>query len=47
MDTLREWLDLYDEARFVASIHSDESKLKEEYTQTKNHSNMGGVNNGS
>lgn len=34
LDTLREWLYMYDEARYVASIHSDEPKLREEYTQT-------------
>ena len=34
LDTLREWLYMYDEARFVASIHGDEPKLKEEYAQT-------------
>ena len=34
LDTLHEWLYMYDEARFVASIHSDEPKLKEEYVQT-------------
>lgn len=34
LDTLREWLYLYDEARFDASIHSDEPELKEEYAKT-------------
>lgn len=34
LDTLREWLYMYDEARFVASIHSDEPELKEEYAKT-------------
>lgn len=34
LDTLREWLYMYDEARYVASIHSDELELKEEYAQT-------------
>ena len=34
LDTLREWFYMYDEARYVASIHSDEPKLKEEYAQT-------------
>lgn len=29
LDTLREWLYMYDEARYVASLSSDESELKE------------------
>ena len=30
LDTLRAWLDMYDEARYVAAINSDEEELKAE-----------------
>jgi hypothetical protein len=45
LDTLREWLYMYDEARYVASIHSDEPKLIEEYAQTMESFKHGWGNN--
>lgn len=33
LDTLREWLSMYDEARFVASINSKEPELKEYHSK--------------
>lgn len=35
LDTLNEWLKMYDEARFVASMNSDEEDLKKEYSEFK------------
>jgi len=29
LDTLREWYSMYEEARYVASLNSDEKELKE------------------
>jgi len=29
LDTLREWFSMYEEARYVASLNSDEEELKE------------------
>ena len=34
LDTLRVWLDMYDEARYVASIDSNEEELKIERSNT-------------
>ncbi|MBQ6194753.1 MAG: hypothetical protein IJK43_10105 [Prevotella sp.] len=34
LDTLRVWLDMYDEARYVASIDSNEEELKIERANT-------------
>lgn len=30
LDTLRAWMDMYDEARYVAAMDSDEEELKAE-----------------
>ena len=30
LDTLRAWMDMYDEARYVAAMDSDEEELKTE-----------------
>ena len=35
MDTLSAWMDMYDEARFVASMDSDEEELKAEHAEAK------------
>ena len=37
LDTLRAWMDMYDEARFVAAIDSDEEELKAERTEMDNY----------
>lgn len=34
LDTLRAWMDMYDEARFVAAMDSDEEELKAERAET-------------
>ena len=34
LDTLKSWFDMYDEARYVASINSEEPELREEYAKT-------------
>lgn len=33
-DTLKSWFDMYDEARYVASIDSKEPELREEHAKT-------------
>ena len=35
LDTLSAWMDMYDEARFVASMYSDEEELKAEHAEAK------------
>ena len=35
LDTLRAWMAMYDEARFVAAMDSEEEKLKAERAETK------------
>ena len=35
MDTLCAWLDMYDEARFVAAMDSEEEELKAERAETR------------
>ena len=34
LDTLRVWMDMYDEARYVAAMDSDEEDLKAERAET-------------
>ena len=34
VDTLKSWFDMYDEARYVASIDSEEPELREEHAKT-------------
>ena len=35
LDTLRAWMDMYDEARFVAAMDSEEEELKAERAEIK------------
>ena len=37
LDTLRAWMDMYDEARFVAAMESDEEELKAERAEMENY----------
>ena len=34
LDTLKSWFDMYDEARYVAAIDSEEPELREEHAKT-------------
>ena len=34
LDTLRVWMDMYDEARYVAAMDSEEEELKAERAET-------------
>lgn len=42
LDTLRAWMDMYDEARFVAAMDSDEEELKAERAETVKRWNLKG-----